>query len=125
MAGSVNKAIILGNLGRDPEVRTIQAGGKIANLAIATSDSWTDKASGERKEQTEWHRVVILNDALVAVVEKYCHKGTKIYVEGQIKTRKWTDSAGVEKVTTEIVVGRFNGVVVILDKVTKAEDESF
>ena len=115
MAGSVNKVILVGNLGRDPEVRNAQSGMKIVNLAIATSDSWTDKASGERKEQTEWHRVVIMNDRLGEVAEKYLRKGSKVYIEGKLQTRKWTDNTGAEKYTTEVLLGRFGGELVLLD----------
>src|SRR6266478_1928253 len=103
MAGSVNKVILIGNLGRDPEIRSTQNGTRIANLSLATSESWRDKNSGERKERTEWHRVVIFDDKLVEVVEKYLKKGAKIYVEGALQTRKWTDQSGAEKYSTEIV----------------------
>lgn len=112
---SVNKAIILGNVGRDPEIRSTQSGERIANLSIATSESWKDKNSGERKEKTEWHRVSIFNDNLVGVVEKYVRKGSKVYVEGAIQTRKWNDKDGVTKYSTEITLGRFNGQLVLLD----------
>lgn len=122
MAGSVNKCILVGNIGRDPEVRTFQNGGKVCNLSIATSESWTDKASGERKERTEWHRVVIFNERLADVAEKYCRKGSKVYVEGQIETRKYTDQSGVEKYTTEIVLRQFRGELTMLDG--KREDTS-
>jgi single-strand DNA-binding protein len=115
MAGSVNKVILVGNLGRDPEVRNTQDGGKIVNLAIATSETWNDKASGERKEKTEWHRVVIFNDRVADVAEKYLKKGAKIYVEGSLQTRKWTDQGGQERYSTEVVIGRFNGVLTMLD----------
>jgi single-strand DNA-binding protein len=116
MAGSVNKVIIVGNLGRDPEVRNTQSGMKIVNLAVATSESWNDKASGERKELTEWHRVVIMNDRLGEVAEKYLRKGSKVYLEGKLQTRKWTDQSGQERYTTEIMIGRFNGEIVLLDR---------
>lgn len=116
MAGSVNKVTIVGNLGRDPEVRSTQAGMKIVNLAVATSESWNDKASGERKELTEWHRVVIMNDRLGEVAEKYLRKGSKVYLEGKLQTRKWTDQSGQERYTTEIMIGRFNGELVLLDR---------
>ena len=116
MAGSVNKVTLVGNLGRDPEVRNTQSGLKVVNLAVATSDSWTDKASGERKEQTEWHRVVIMNDRLADVAEKYLRKGSKLYIEGKLQTRKWTDQSGQERYTTEIMIGRFNGELVLLDR---------
>ena len=115
MAGSVNKVILVGNLGKDPEVRSTQAGGKIVNLAIATSETWNDKASGERKEKTEWHRVVIFNDRIADVAEKYLRKGSKCYIEGALQTRKWTDNGGQEKYTTEVVIGRFNGELTLLD----------
>jgi single-strand DNA-binding protein len=115
MAGSVNKVILVGNLGRDPEVRNTQDGGKIVNLALATSETWNDKASGERKEKTEWHRVVIFNDRVADVAERYLKKGAKIYVEGALQTRKWTDQGGVERYSTEVVIGRFNGQLTMLD----------
>jgi len=115
MAGSVNKVILIGNLGRDPEIRSTQDGMRIANLSIATSESWRDKASGERKERTEWHRVVIFNERLVDVVEKYVKKGSKLYVEGALQTRKWTDNTGAEKYTTEVVLQRFRGELTMLD----------
>ena len=115
MAGSVNKVILVGNLGRDPEIRTTQDGLKIANLSLATSESWRDKNSGERKERTEWHRVVIFNERLVDVVEKYVKKGSKLYIEGALQTRKWTDNSGAEKYTTEVVLQRFRGELTMLD----------
>ena len=114
MAGSVNKVILIGNLGRDPEIRSMPNGDRIANLSIATSEQWRDKASGERKEKTEWHRVVIFNDNIVKVVENYVKKGSTVYIEGQLQTRKWTDQQGVEKYSTEIVVGRFKGELTML-----------
>jgi single-strand DNA-binding protein len=115
MAGSVNKVIIVGNLGRDPESRSFQNGGKVVNLRIATSESWKDKQTGERKEATEWHSVAIFGDALANVAERYLRKGSKVYIEGAHKTRKWTDQAGVEKYTTEIVLQGFNSVLTMLD----------
>jgi single-strand DNA-binding protein len=115
MAGSVNKVTLIGNLGRDPEVRFSQSGDKIANISIATSETWNDKASGERKEKTEWHRVVIFNKFLADVAEKYLKKGSKVYVEGALQTRKWTDNAGAEKYTTEVVLGNFKGELTMLD----------
>jgi single-strand DNA-binding protein len=115
MAGSVNKVILVGNLGRDPEVRSTQDGTKVANLSLATSESWRDKASGERRERTEWHRIAIFNERLVDVAEKYLKKGSKIYVEGQLQTRKWTDQAGQERYTTEVVLQRFRGELTMLD----------
>jgi single-strand DNA-binding protein len=115
MAGSVNKVILIGNLGRDPEIRNLQDGSRVANLSLATSENWRDKASGERRERTEWHRVVIFNDRLVDVVERFLKKGSKIYVEGQLQTRKWTDQSGAEKYTTEVVLQRFRGELTMLD----------
>lgn len=115
MAGSVNKVILIGNLGRDPEVRSTQAGKKVVNLAIATSETWKDRNSGERQERTEWHRVVIFNERLAETAERYLRKGAKVYVEGQLQTRKWTDQSGVEKYTTEIVLQQFRGELTMLD----------
>ncbi|WP_295168695.1 single-stranded DNA-binding protein [uncultured Brevundimonas sp.] len=114
MAGSVNKVILVGNLGRDPEIRSMPNGDRIANLSIATSETWRDKSSGERKEKTEWHRVVIFNDNIVKVVENYVKKGSTVYIEGALQTRKWTDQQGVEKYSTEIVVSRFKGELTML-----------
>jgi len=115
MAGSVNKVILVGNLGRDPEVRYSQDGNKIVSMSLATSESWTDKSSGERREKTEWHRVVIFNDRLGEVAEKYLNKGSKVYLEGQLQTRKWTGNDGQERYTTEIVISRFRGELTMLD----------
>ena len=115
MAGSVNKVIIVGNLGRDPEVRTFQNGGKVVNLNIATSETWRDKASGERKERTEWHRVSILNENLAKIAEQYLKKGSKVYIEGQLETRKWQDQSGADKFTTEVVLRPFRGELTLLD----------
>ncbi|HUZ71679.1 MAG TPA: single-stranded DNA-binding protein [Stellaceae bacterium] len=115
MAGSVNKVILVGNLGRDPEIRTTQGGTRVANLSVATSETWRDRASGERKERTEWHRVVIFNDRLVDVVEKYLKKGSKVYLEGALQTRKWTDNSGQERYTTEVVLQNFRGELTMLD----------
>jgi single-strand DNA-binding protein len=115
MAGSVNKVILVGNLGKDPEIRRTQDGKPIANLSIATSETWRDKNSGERKEKTEWHRVVIFSEPLCKVVEQYLKKGAKVYIEGALQTRKWTDNAGVEKYSTEIVLQGFNSVLTMLD----------
>ena len=109
MAGSVNKVILVGNLGRDPEIRSMQDGGRVANLSLATSETWRDKTSGERRERTEWHRVVIFNEHLLGVAEKYLHKGSKVYLEGQLQTRKWTDQQGQERYSTEVVLQRFRG----------------
>jgi single-strand DNA-binding protein len=114
MAGSVNKVILIGNLGRDPEIRTTQDGTKVANLSVATSENWRDKNSGERKEKTEWHRVVVFNDRLVDVIEKYLKKGATVYLEGALQTRKWTDQSGQEKYTTEIVLQRYRGELTML-----------
>jgi single-strand DNA-binding protein len=115
MAGSINKVILVGNLGRDPEIRSTQDGMRIANLAVATSETWRDKMSGERKERTEWHRVVIFNERLAEVAEKYLKKGSKVYIEGALQTRKWTDNSGQERYTTEIVLQRFRGELTMLD----------
>jgi single-strand DNA-binding protein len=115
MAGSVNKAIIVGNLGKDPEIRRTQDGKAIANLSVATSESWRDKATGERKEKTEWHRVVIFSDGLCKIAEQYLKKGSKVYIEGALQTRKWSDKDGVEKYSTEIVLQNFNGTLTMLD----------
>jgi single-strand DNA-binding protein len=114
MAGSVNKVILIGNLGKDPEIRNMPSGDRIANLTIATSESWRDKATGERKEKTEWHRVVIFNDNLAKIAEQYLRKGSSVYVEGSLQTRKWTDQQGVEKYSTEVVLQRFNGNLTLL-----------
>ena len=115
MAGSVNKVILVGNLGKDPEVRRLTSGDPVVNLSIATSESWRDKASGEKKEKTEWHRVVIFNKNLAEVAEKYLRKGSKVYVEGQLQTRKWTDKDGAEKYSTEVVLQNFRGELTMLD----------
>ncbi len=114
MAGSVNKVIIIGNLGKDPEIRTLNSGERVANLTVATSEQWRDKATGERKEKTEWHRVVIFNDNLAKIAEQYLKKGSTVYLEGSLQTRKWTDQSGQEKYTTEIVLQRFNGNLTLL-----------
>lgn len=114
MAGSVNKVILVGNLGKDPEIRTLNSGDRVANLRVATSESWRDKMSGERKEKTEWHQVVIFNDNLVKVAENYLKKGSTIYIEGALQTRKWTDQQGVEKYSTEIVLQKFRGELTML-----------
>jgi len=115
MAGSVNKVILIGNLGRDPEIRSFQNGGRVANFSLATSDSWKDKNTGERKEKTEWHRISILNDALVGIVERYVKKGSKLYIEGQLETRKWTGQDGQERYTTEVVLRPYRGELTMLD----------
>lgn len=116
MSGSVNKVTILGNLGRDPEVRTFQNGGKICNLRVATSETWRDKQSGERKERVEWHSVSIMVEGLVKIAEQYLRKGSKVYIEGQLETRKWQDQSGADRYSTEIVLRPFNSVLVLLDK---------
>ncbi len=116
MAGSVNKVILVGNLGRDPEIRRNGAGDPIANLRIATSETWRDKQSGERKERTEWHSVVIFNDALAKVAEQYLRKGSKVYIEGQLQTRKWQDQSGADRYSTEVVLQKFRGELTLLDK---------
>jgi single-strand DNA-binding protein len=115
MAGSVNKVILVGNLGRDPEIRSMQSGDKVCNLSVATSERWKDRNSGEMQEKTEWHRVVIFDQKLAEVAEKYLRKGAKVFLEGQLQTRKWTDQSGVEKYTTEVVLQRFRGELVMLD----------
>ncbi len=115
MAGSVNKVIIVGNLGADPEVKSFQNGGRIANLRIATSEQWKDKATGERKERTEWHTVVLQSDGLVGVAERFLKKGSKVYIEGQLRTRKWQDQSGNDRYTTEVSVGGVGGVLTMLD----------
>lgn len=114
MAGSVNKVILVGNLGRDPEVRTMQNGGKVVNLSVATSERWNDR-DGNRQEKTEWHRVVIFNEKLAEVCERYLRKGSKVYVEGQLQTRKWTDQSGQDKYSTEVVLQRYRGELTMLD----------
>lgn len=118
MAG-LNKALIIGNVGKDPEIKTLDNGNKIASFSVATSDSWKDKQTGEKKEQTEWHRVVIFNQSLADIAEKYVKKGSKVYLSGKLKTRKWTDNSGTEKYTTEIVLGAFDGEILLLDNKDK------
>ena len=115
MSGSVNKVILIGNLGREPEVRTMQNGGKVCNLSIATSERWKDRNSGEQQERTEWHRVVVFDDRLVDVAERYLQKGAKVFLEGELQTRKWTDQSGQEKYTTEVVLRKFRGQLTMLD----------
>jgi single-strand DNA-binding protein len=115
MAGSVNKVILIGNVGKDPEIRSTNDGTRIANFTLATSENWRDKGSGERRERTEWHRIVIFNDRLTEVVEKYVKKGSKLYIEGALQTRKWTDKEGQERYTTEVVLQRFRGELTMLD----------
>lgn len=115
MSGSVNKVILVGNLGNEPEVRTMPNGGKVVNLSVATSERWRDKNSGEQKEKTEWHRVVIFSEGLAKIAEQYMKKGSKVYLEGQLQTRKWTDQSGAEKYSTEIVLQGFNAALQLLD----------
>lgn len=115
MAGSVNKVILIGNLGQDPEVKTFGNGGQVCNLSIATSENWKDKNTGERKDKTEWHRVVIFNENLIKVAQNYLKKGSKIYIEGSLQTRKWTDQSGVDKYSTEVVLQRYRGELTMLD----------
>ncbi|MBV1903388.1 MAG: single-stranded DNA-binding protein [Marinosulfonomonas sp.] len=115
MAGSVNKVILVGNLGADPEVRTFQNGGKVCNLRIATSENWKDKNTGERREKTEWHTVAVFSEGLVRVCEQYLKKGSKVYIEGQLQTRKWQDQSGNDRYSTEVVLQGFNGTLVMLD----------
>ena len=114
MAGSVNKVILVGNLGRDPEVRNTQSGSKVVNMAIATSDTWNDRNTGERRDRTEWHRVSIFNERIGDVAERYLRKGSKVYIEGELRTRKWKDQQGVEKYTTEVVIAQYRGNLVML-----------
>ena len=115
MSGSLNKAELIGNLGKDPEIRSFQNGGRAAHLTIATNESWKDKTTGERKERTEWHRVSIMNDGLVTVAEKYLKKGAKVYIEGKLETRKWTDKDGQERYSTEVVLRPYHGELIMLD----------
>ncbi|HUB48227.1 MAG TPA: single-stranded DNA-binding protein [Acetobacteraceae bacterium] len=115
MTGYLNKVQLIGNLGRDPDVRSTQGGGKVANLSIATTEAWTDKHSGERREQTEWHRVVVFGDGLTTIIERYLQKGSKVYIEGSLKTRKWTDQANQERYATEVVLQPYNGKLIMLD----------
>jgi single-strand DNA-binding protein len=124
MTASLNKVVLIGNLGKDPEIRSFQNGGRVANFTLATSESWKDKASGERKERTEWHRVTVNSDGLVGICEKYLKKGAKIYVEGKLETRKWTDKEGSEKFTTEVVLRPYHGELIMLDGKDAPEDIS-
>ncbi len=116
MAGSLNKVMLIGNLGKDPEVRSFQNGGKVCNFSLATSENWKDKNSGERREKTDWHNIAIFNENLVRIAEQYLKKGSKVYIEGSLQTRKWQDQAGADKFTTEVVLQNFNGTLVLLDK---------
>jgi len=115
VAGSVNKVIIVGNVGNEPEIRSFQNGGRVANLSLATSESWKDKNTGERKEKTEWHRVSVTNEGLIKVIENYVHKGSKLYIEGQLETRKWQDANGQDKYSTEVVLRPYRGELTMLD----------
>ena len=124
MAGSVNKVILIGNLGKDPEIRSFQNGGRVANLTIATSENWKDKATGEKKERTEWHRVVIFNENLIGVAERFLKKGRKVYIEGQLETRKWQDQSGQEKYSTEVVLRPFRGEIALIDSNRDGSDSS-
>ncbi len=124
MANSLNKVTLIGNIGRDPEVRSFQNGSKVCNLSLATSERWKDKETNEPKEKTEWHRIVIFNDKLVEIIEKYIHKGSKVYVEGQLETRKWTDSSGTEKYSTEVVLRPYRGEIIFLDSKSEVDDSS-
>ena len=124
MANSLNKVILIGNIGRDPEVRSFQNGSKVCNLSLATSERWKDKETNEPKEKTEWHRIVVFNDKLVEIIEKYVHKGSKVYVEGQLETRKWTDSSGTEKYSTEVVLRPYRGEIIFLDSKSEVDDSS-
>src|SRR5271167_284924 len=125
MAGSVNKVILVGNLGKDPKVSQLNSGDRVVSFTLATSDSWKDKNTGERKERTEWHNVVIFNEGIGKIVEQYCKKGSKVYLEGQLQTRKWTDASGAEKYTTEVVLQRFRGELTLLDSRAGGSGESF
>jgi len=125
MAGSVNKVILVGNLGKDPEVRTMQSGGKVVSFSLATSESWNDKASGERKEKTQWHRIAIFNERIGEVAEKYLKKGMKVYVEGAVESRKYTDKDGQEREITEIVLARFRGELTMLDGKGGGDNSSY
>lgn len=124
MAGSLNKVILIGNLGRDPEIRTTNDGREIASFSLATSESWKDKATGERKDKTEWHRVVVFKEGLINVIKSYLKKGAKVYLEGQLQTRKWVDNSGQEKYTTEVVLQGFNTGLILLDGKGSAEGTS-
>ena len=125
MAGSVNKVILIGNLGRDPEVRTFQNGGKVCNFSIATSETWKDRNSGERQERTNWHNIVIFNENLAQIAEQYLRKGSKVYVEGQLETRKWQDQAGNDRYTTEVVLRNFRGELTLLDGRSENNNSNF
>ena len=123
MAGTVNKVILVGNLGAEPEVRTMQEGKSMVTLSVATSETWRDKNSGERRDRTEWHRVVIFSEGLVDIAQKFLHKGSKVYLEGQLQTRKWQDQSGIDKYTTEVVLNGFRGVLTMLDSRNDTEQQ--
>ncbi len=124
MAYSINKVILVGNVGNDPEIKTFQSGDKVANFSIATSESWRDKESGEQKSVTEWHKIAIFNTGLIDIAERFIKKGSKIYIEGQLQTRKWQDSSGTDKYTTEIVLQKYRGELVLLDKIESRSTEN-
>lgn len=124
MAGSVNKVILIGHCGKDPEIRTTQSGSRVANFSMATSESWKDKATGERKENTQWHRITVWNDGIVGVIERFVKKGSKLYVEGMLETRKWTDNDGVDRYSTEVVLKPYNGSITLLDSPRNEAAES-
>ena len=124
MANSLNKVTLVGNIGRDPEVRSFQNGSKVCNLSLATSERWKDKETNEPKEKTEWHRIVVFNDKLVEIIEKYVHKGSKVYIEGQLETRKWTDASGAEKYSTEVVLRPYRGEIIFLDSKSEVDNSS-
>ena len=125
MSGSVNKVILIGNVGQDPEIRSFQSGGKVCNLSIATSERWKDRESNEQKERTQWHRVVVFNENLINLIEKYVNKGSKLFIEGQLETRKWTDSSGQDKYATEVVLRNFKGELTFLDSRSNNSDSDF
>jgi single-strand DNA-binding protein len=125
MAGSVNKVFIVGNLGKDPEVRTMQSGDKVANFSVATSESWKDKSSGEKQERTQWHNIVVFNQNIITVAEKYLKKGSKVFIEGQLETRKWTDNQGIEKYATEIVLRPFKGELTMISSKEPEKNENY
>ena len=124
MANSLNKVTLVGNIGRDPEVRSFQNGSKVCNLSLATSERWKDKETNEPKEKTEWHRIVVFNNKLVEIIEKYVHKGSKVYIEGQLETRKWTDASGTEKYSTEVVLRPYRGEIIFLDSKSEVDNSS-
>lgn len=125
MSGSVNKVILIGNVGQDPEIRSFQSGGRVCNLSIATSERWKDRESNEQKERTQWHRVVVFNENLINLIEKYVNKGSKLFIEGQLETRKWTDSSGQDKYSTEVVLRNYRGELTFLDSRSNNNDNNF